>query len=98
MKGLGVTAVSMTNPIENPLRRQRALAEYAPIRLRATITIDIEGHDHLDAQQAKAAIEARFTEIRRDYETADLEFRQRKPRVNRRPPAPGPVIAPYADD
>lgn len=69
-----------------------------PIRLRATITIDIEVGDYLDAQHAKASIEAQFTEIRQRHEDASLEFRQRRPRQRPRPSAPGPTIVAYADD
>ena len=33
---------------------------FEPVRLRATITIDIEADDYLEAQQARALIEAQF--------------------------------------
>lgn len=66
--------------------------------MRATITMEIEGRDYLAAQQAKASIEAMFTEIRRGHETASLVFRQCRPRTRPRPAAPGPIVAAYADD
>ena len=66
--------------------------------MRATITMDIEVGDYIGAQQAKASIEALFTEIRQQQQTARLEFRQRRPRARPRPCAPGPIIAAYADD
>lgn len=78
--------------------RRRTDIASDPIRLRATITIDIEVGEYLDAQQAKAAIEARFIEFRQQYEDASLEFRQRRPRLRPRPGAPGPVVVGYADD
>ena len=77
---------------------RRTTKAHEPIRLRATITIDIEAADYLDAQQTKASIEAQFTELRQRHEVASLEFRQRRPRRRPRPGAPGPVIVAYADD
>ncbi len=77
-------------------RRTHALSE--PVRLRATITMDIEAGDYVDAQRAKVSIEALFLEIRQRYGTASLEFRQRRPRARPRPAAPGPIIVGYADD
>lgn len=78
--------------------RSRAQVASDPIRLRATITIDIEADDYLEAQRARALIEAQFTEIRERHEDAGLEFRQRRPRLRPRPGAPGPLIVAYADD
>lgn len=80
-----------------PVRRRTNMA-CEPIRMRATITIEIEAEDYLDAQRAKASIEARFTEIRQMHEDASLEFRQRRLRPRPRPGAPGPIIVAYADD
>jgi hypothetical protein len=78
--------------------RRRPHVACDPIRLRATITIDIEVEDYLAAQHAKASIEAQFTEVRQRHEGASLEFRQRRPRLRPRPGAPAPVIVGYADD
>ena len=78
--------------------RHRAQAPCEPVRLRATITMDIEAGDYVDAQQAKVSIEALFSEIRQRHETASLEFKQRRPRARPRPAAPGPIIVTYADD
>jgi hypothetical protein len=78
--------------------RRRTQIVCDPIRLRATITIDIEVEDYLAAQHAKASIEAHFAEIRQRHEGASLEFRQRRPRLRPRPGAPAPVIVGYADD
>lgn len=82
---------------DETLRRRTNMA-CEPIRMRATITIDIEVENYLDAQQAKASIETQFTEIRQSHKDASLEFRQRRLRRRPRPGAPGPVIVPYADD
>lgn len=87
----------LSNIASEPGRRRKNMA-CEPIRMRATITIEIEVEDYLDAQQAKASIEAQFTEIRQRHEDASLEFRQRRLRLRPRPGAPGPVIVAYADD
>lgn len=78
--------------------RRRPQIPCEPLRLRATITIDIEVGDYLDAQRSKASVEDLFAEIRQQHEGANLEFKQRRPRVRPRPGAPGPIIAAYADD
>ena len=82
----------------NESLRQRTNMACEPIRMRATITIDIEVENYLDAQQAKASIETQFTEIRQSHKDASLNFKQRRLRRRPRPGAPGPVIMPYADD
>lgn len=89
-----MTSVGVT---DNSIRR-RMHAQCEPVRLRATITMDIEAGDYVDAQQVKASIEALFTEIRQRHESALLEFKQRRPRAKPRPAAPGPIIVTYADD
>lgn len=78
--------------------RRRPQMPCAPLLLRATITIDIEVRDYLDAQRWKASVEDLFAEIRQRDESAKLEFKQRRPRLRPRPGAPGPIIAAYADD
>lgn len=78
--------------------RRRVQMPCDPLRLRATITIDIEVGDYLDAQQWKGKVEDLFAEIRQRHEGANLEIKQRRPRVRRRPSAPGPIIAAYVDD
>lgn len=89
-----MTTLSLT---EQHIRR-RPQMPCAPLRLRATITIDIEVGDYLDAQRSKSSVEDLFAEIRQRHEGANLEFKQRRPRVRPRPGAPGPIIAAYADD
>jgi hypothetical protein len=70
----------------------------APVRLRATITIDIEAEDFLTAEQAKSTVAAQYDALRRSYPGAELEFRQRKPRTAPRAGLPGLVVDPYLDD
>lgn len=78
--------------------KARPASACAPVRLRATITIDIEAEDYLRAEQAKALIVAEYDMLRRACPGADLDFRQRKPRAQRRPLAPTLVLPPYIDD
>jgi hypothetical protein len=78
--------------------RRRSHVACDPIRLRATITIDIEVEDYLAAQHAKASIAAQFAEFRQRQGGARLEFTQRRPRMRPRPGVPAPVIVGYADD
>lgn len=87
-----------TLPLTDQQGRRRAHAACEPVRMRATITMDVEGGDYLDAQQVKASIEALFAEIQKRHETACLVFRQRRPRIRPRPAAPGPIVRAYADD
>ena len=70
----------------------------APVRLRATITIDIEADDFLSAEQLKATVAAQYDNLRRSYPGAELDFRQRKPRTAPRAGLPGLVVDPYLDD
>lgn len=78
--------------------RRRAQPRCEPVRLRATITMDIEARDHVDVEAAKTSIEATFVKIRELHESANLEFKQRRLRARPRPGAPGPVVAAYLDD
>lgn len=73
-------------------------ASCAPVRLRATITIDIDAADFLTAEQAKATVAAEYDNLRRSYPGAELDFRQRKPRTAPRAGLPGLVLDPYLDD
>lgn len=78
--------------------RSRPTPVCAPIRLRATITIDIEAEDYVSAERAKAVVMTEYDLLRRACPSADLDFRQRKPRSQRRPLSPGLVLTPYIDD
>ena len=83
--------------VDHPLRnRMRPTSE--PMRYRATITIDFEADDDVEAQGEKAAIEAAFAASQLVQKCAQLDFRRRKPRARPRPGAPGLIIAAYADD
>ncbi len=89
----------MTRTLTRSLAQNtRPGAACTPIRLRATITIDIEAEDYLGAERAKARVMAEYDMLRRTCPGADLDFRQRKPRSQRRPSAPTIVLAPYVDD
>lgn len=83
--------------VEGLVRRSQAPAS-APLRLRATITIDIDACDLQEAERQAEAIRARFELLKPAHPSAVLAFRRRKPRRSRRPPAPALVVAPYADD
>jgi hypothetical protein len=89
----------MTRTLARPsVLPNRPTVVCAPIRLRATITIDIEADDYVSAERAKAKVMAEYDMLRRACPGADLDFRQRKPRSQRRPPAPTLVLTPYVDD
>ncbi|WP_298161281.1 hypothetical protein [Brevundimonas sp.] len=78
-------------------RRARGLAA-APVRLRATITIDIDASDGDDAERARDAIRGQFDVLKQAHPLAELAFQRRKPRTGRRPPTPALVVSPYVDD
>lgn len=69
-----------------------------PIRLRATITVDLEADDYVGAEQLKARMATEYDLLRRAFPTAELDFRQRKPRSGPRVGAPRLVMDPYVDD
>jgi hypothetical protein len=99
MEGPLIVDFQMTTlPLTGQDIRRRPQMPCVPLRLRATITIDMEVGDYLEAQRSKASVEDLFDEIRQRHEDASLEFKQRRPRVRPRPGAPGPIIAAYADD
>lgn len=77
---------------------QASPAEPSVLRIRATITIDLDVVDYTEAKAEQGKIEARFLDLQRSYAGARLEFHRRKPRENRRPAAPRLYIAPYCDD
>lgn len=68
------------------------------MRLRATITIDIDARDAEDAERQSEAVRGQFEMVKRVHPTAALAFQRRKPRAGRRAPAPALVVAPYVDD
>lgn len=69
-----------------------------PMRLRATITIDIDARDAEDAERQSEVVRAQYELLKRAHPIATLAFQRRKPRAGRRPPAPVVVVAPYVDD
>lgn len=70
----------------------------APLRLRATITIDVDAADQSGADHELGAVEQQYQALRRRFPDALLDVRRRKPRATRRPPPPTIVVTPYADD
>lgn len=70
----------------------------APIRLRATITIDVDAPHQSAADRETGAIQQQFQALRHRFPHAVLDIRRRKPRASRRPPPPTIVVNPYADD
>ena len=68
------------------------------MRLRATITINIDAHDAEDAGRQSEAVRGQFEMVKRVHPTAALVFQRRKPRAGRRPTAPALVVSPYVDD
>lgn len=70
----------------------------APMRLRATITIDIDARDAGEAERESDAIRGQFELLKRAHPKAELAFQRRKPRSARRAPPPALVVAPYVDD
>ena len=68
------------------------------IRLRATITIDLEAEDSVQAEGLKAKLANEYELLRREYLSAKLEFRQRKTRSRPRAASPAVVMAVYLDD
>lgn len=78
--------------------RPRRPVACVPVRLRATITIDLEADDYLSAERLKAMIAAEYDLLRRTHPGAELDFRQRKPRTGRRAGGPVLIVDPYVDD
>lgn len=70
----------------------------APMRFRATITIDIDARDAEDAERQSDAVRGQFEMMKRAHPAAVLAFQRRKPRAGRRAPAPALVVSPYVDD
>lgn len=89
----------MPNPLDaSVFAKARRPSTCPPIRLRATITIDLEAEDYVGAEQLKARMAAEYDLLRRVFPAAELDFRQRKPRTAPRVSAPRLVVDPYVDD
>ena len=56
------------------------------MKLRAQITIDMLVEDFVEAAEHQQRIRQLTEAIRRDYEQASLDFRQRRDRPQHRPP------------
>jgi len=70
----------------------------ASVRMRATISIDLDATDQAAADRDTSAVQLQFQALRHRFPDAVLDVRRRKPRASRRPPAPTIVMMPYADD
>lgn len=86
----------LANPADAPVSDSPVSA--APVRLRATITIEIDAEDAEDAERQAEAVRGQFEMMKRDHPTAALAVQRRKPRVRRRAPAPTLVVPHYVDD
>lgn len=78
-------------------RRTSGVAE-TPVRLRATITIDIDASDADEAERLSEAVRGQFELLKRSHPLAELAFQRRKPRSGPRAPTPTRVVAAYLDD
>lgn len=83
---------------DSVLAKGRKPTACPPIRLRATITIDLEADDYVGTEHLKARMVTEYDLLRRVFPAAELEFRQRKPRSGPRVGAPRLVLDPYVDD
>lgn len=98
--GWAILAVQAAGPEKNRAREpdRGGPDPEAPIRLRATITIDVDAPDQSGADRETGAVQLQFEALRRRFPRAVLDIRRRKPRASRRPPTPTIVVTPYADD
>ena len=95
---LAARATRPAQPTPAPAVVRSGTRDIAPMRLRATITIDIDAPDVDAAELESDAIRGQFELLKRAHPKAELAFQRRKPRAGRRPPAPALVVAPYVDD
>jgi hypothetical protein len=70
----------------------------APVRLRATITVDIDADTLAEAERGKAEILSQYEFLRQALPAAVLAFQRRKPRTGPRAPRPALIVSPYVDD
>lgn len=66
------------------------------MKLRATISIDFEAEDAIEARSKKREIESRLMALRGTYEGLSLVVTERRPRLRPRAPAPVAVYRPTA--
>ncbi|WP_333591053.1 hypothetical protein [Brevundimonas sp.] len=66
------------------------------MKLRATISIDFEAEDVLDARSKKREIETRLQALQATYDDLSLVVTERRPRIRPRAPAPAAVYRPAA--
>ena len=94
---LAVKSASTTARVQTPLALDRREVE-PPVRMRATITIDVDADTVALADRETDAIRRQFGVLKQRFPGAVLDIRRRRPRSSRRPPTPPVVVAPYADD
>lgn len=66
------------------------------MKLRATISIDFEAEDAIEARTKKREIEARLAALQETYDDMSLVVTERRPRTRPRAPAPAVVYSPAA--
>lgn len=59
-----------------------------PFRIRATLSIDIDGADALEIAAHRRRLEEVLTQVRMSYGTANLDVKPRRPRTKPRAPTP----------
>lgn len=64
------------------------LQRHLAMKLRATISIEFEAEDALEARERMRDIERLAAPIIAQYESADCLFQERRPRTRPRAPAP----------
>ena len=64
------------------------------MKLRATISIDFEAQDVIEARSKKREIEAGLSSLQAAYDEMSLVVTERRPRIRSRAPAPAVVYQP----
>lgn len=64
------------------------------MKLRATISIEFEAQDVIEARAKKRQIEARLAALQADYNDMNMVVTERRPRTRPRAPAPMVVYRP----
>lgn len=102
--GWAVLAVRAVGPSQaeaiapTPVARRAPGVADTPVRLRATITIDIDACDAEEAGRLSDAVRGRFETLKTAHPLAELSFQRRKPRTGPRSPTPARIVTPYIDD
>ena len=79
-------------------RGRRPSGVLPPVRMRATVTVEVDAKDPTDAMDLQARIQRAYQAFSAIYEGGDLRFSQRKPRrLVKRSASNRPKIV-YAED